>query len=179
RDMGQAKSKVRTLNFRKSNFQLFRELVNGLPWQTVLRGKGAEQRWKIFKDTFCRAQELLIPRCKKSGKESKRPPWLSRDLLVKLKGKKEMHRQWKQRQVSWEEYRDVAWLCRDRVRKAKACMELNLARDVKNSKKGFYRYVSQKRKVKESVPPLTSKTGKLVTTDKEKAEVLTTFFLSL
>jgi len=29
-------------------------------------------------------------------------------------------------------------------------MELELARDAKNNKKGFYRYVNQKRKVKES-----------------------------
>ena len=36
-------------------------------------------------------------------------------------------------------------MCRDGVRKAKAQLELNLARDAKN-KKGFYRYVSQKRK---------------------------------
>jgi len=77
--------------------------------------------------------------------------WLCRDRLVKLKGKKAMHRQWKQGQVSWEEHRDAAWLCRDEVRKAKAQLEINLARGAKNNKKGFYRYVSQKRKVKESV----------------------------
>jgi len=63
-----------------------------------------------------------------------------------------MHRQQKQGQVFWEEYRDAAWLCRDGVRKAKAWLELNLPRGAKNNKKGFYRYVSQKRKVKESVP---------------------------
>ncbi|KAK4810612.1 hypothetical protein QYF61_007349 [Mycteria americana] len=40
----------------------------------------------------------------------------------------------------------------DGVRKAKVRLELNLARDAKNNKKGFYRHVSQKRKVKESVP---------------------------
>jgi len=46
-------------------------------------------------------------------------------------------------------------LCRDEVRRAKVLLELNLARDVKNDKKGFYRYVSQQRKVKESIhtPP--------------------------
>jgi len=43
-------------------------------------------------------------------------------------------------------------LCRDEVRKAKAKLELNLARNAKSDKKGFYRYVSQKRKVKESAP---------------------------
>jgi len=43
-------------------------------------------------------------------------------------------------------------LCRDFVRKAKEWLELNLARHARNNKKGLYRYVSQKRKVKESVP---------------------------
>lgn len=31
RDMGQLKSNVRTLNFRKVNFQLFKELVSRIP----------------------------------------------------------------------------------------------------------------------------------------------------
>jgi len=70
----------------------------------------------------------------------------------------------------------AAGRCRDGVRKAKAQLEVNLAGDTKN-KKGFYRYLSQKRKVPEGVPPLVSYTGRLVTADKEKAEVLTKFFL--
>jgi len=151
RDMGQTKSKVRTLNFRKAKFHLFKELVNKTPWETALRDKGTEKSWQIFKDTFHRAQELSIPRHKKSGKEGKRPAWPSRDLLVKLKGKTEMHRQWKQRPVSWEEHRDAPWICRDGVRKTKAQIDLKVARDAKNNKKGFYRHVSQKRKVKESI----------------------------
>ena len=73
RHMGQAKSKVRTLNFRKAKFQLFKQLVNRTSWQTVLRDKGAEQSWQVFKDAFHRAQELSNPRCKKSEKEGKRP----------------------------------------------------------------------------------------------------------
>ncbi|KFM04153.1 hypothetical protein AS27_10717, partial [Aptenodytes forsteri] len=149
------------------------------PWKTGLRDKGAEQSRQIFKNAFHRAQELSIPRCKKTGKEGKRPVWLSQDLLVKLKGKKEMHRQWKQGQVSSEEYRDLAQLCRDGASKAKVRLELNLARDTKNNKKGFYRYVNHKRKVKESVPSLMSRTGKLVATDKEKAEVLNNIFASV
>ena len=52
-----------------------------------------------------------------------------------------MHRQCKQGQVTWEEYRDAARLCRDVVRKAKAQLELDLARNVNKNKKGFYRYM--------------------------------------
>lgn len=58
--------------------------------------------------------------CKKSGKEGERLTQLSQDLLVKLKSKMETHRQWKQQQVSQEEYRDCAHLCREIVRKAGA-----------------------------------------------------------
>ncbi|KAK4825261.1 hypothetical protein QYF61_025722 [Mycteria americana] len=127
-------------------------------WETALRDKGAEQSWQIFKDAINRAQELSITSCKKSGKEGKRPAWMSPDLLVKLKGKKEMHRQWKQGQVSWEEYRDTAWLCRGGVRKAKAQLELNLAKDAKNNKKGFYSHGSQVRSlVTRNIAPIFKK----------------------
>lgn len=69
----QAKSTVRTLNFSKTKFQLFKELTNRTPLETALREKAEEQSWPIFEDTFCTAQELTIPMCKKLGKKGKRP----------------------------------------------------------------------------------------------------------
>ena len=74
-------------------------------------------------------------------------------MLVKLKSKREVLWQWKQGQVCWEECRDAGWLCRDVVKRAKVRLELNLARDTKDNKKGLYSYVNQKRDVKESIPP--------------------------
>jgi len=68
-----------------------------------------------------------------------------------------MHRHWKQGKISWEEYKDAAFSCREGIRRVKAQPELNFSRDAKKNKKGFYRYVSQKRKVKESVPPLSAR----------------------
>ena len=153
RDVGYAKGKFRTLNFRKAKFQLLMESVYRIPWKIALRDKGAERSWQIFKDTFCRAQELWIPSCEKSGKEGKTIACLTLDLLDKLKGKKEMPRQWEPLQVSWEEYSDAGQLCMDGVRKVKVQMEMNVARDAKCKKQYIYRYVSQKRKAKECVPP--------------------------
>ncbi|GAB0188890.1 eukaryotic translation initiation factor 4E [Grus japonensis] len=48
--------------------------------------------------------------------------------------------------------------------------------DVKDKKKSFYRYVSDKRRTRENVGPLRNETGDLVTQDVEKAEVLNDFF---
>lgn len=33
--------------------------------------------------------------------------WLSREMLIKLKGKKQMHKQWELGEVTWEENREV------------------------------------------------------------------------
>jgi len=65
------------------------------------------------------------------------------------------------------------------MRKAKAHLELNLARDVKNNKKGFFNCISSKRKTTENVGLLLNEVGVLVTEDAEKAELLNAFFASV
>jgi len=42
---------------------------------------------------------------------------------------------WEEGQATWEEYRNVVRACRDVMRKAKAHLELKLARDVKNTRR--------------------------------------------
>ncbi|KAK4812899.1 hypothetical protein QYF61_027293 [Mycteria americana] len=78
-----------------------------------------------------------------------------------------------------ENYKGIASVCRDAVRKAKAQLELKLARDVKNNKKGFFGYVNNKQKQKENIGPMLNRRGELVTNNAEKAEVLNTFFTSI
>ncbi|CAM5166679.1 unnamed protein product [Natator depressus] len=77
-----------------------------------------------------------------------------------------------------EEYKNIARACRSEIRKAKSHLEWQLARDVKSNKKGFFRYVSNKKKVKESVGPLWNEGGNQVTED-VKVNVLTAFFASV
>ncbi|GAB0191850.1 mitochondrial enolase superfamily member 1 [Grus japonensis] len=93
--------------------------------------------------------------------------------------KKEAYRGCKQGQIAWEEYRETVRVARDQVRKAKALVEISLARDVKDNKKSFYRYVSEKRRMRENVGPFQNEMGDLVTQDMEKAEVLNDFFASV
>ena len=52
---------------------------------------------------------------------------MSKELMRKLKGKK-VHEMWKKGLTTWEEYRNVVRACRDATRKAKAHLELNLAK---------------------------------------------------
>lgn len=76
---------VKAQSFRKTIFHLFKGLMDGTCWEIVIKHKGAEESWEIFKCTFLREQELSIPTCKKLGKEVRRSASLSQDLLTKLK----------------------------------------------------------------------------------------------
>lgn len=58
-------------------------------------------------------------------------------------------------------------------------MELNLIRHIKDDKKGFCKYICDKKKTKEIEGPLLNRTGYLVTQDIQKAEVLNGFFVSV
>ncbi|KAJ7400180.1 hypothetical protein BTVI_107629 [Pitangus sulphuratus] len=116
---------------------------------------------------------------KKSGKGGRRPSWMSRELLVNLKLKKEIYGMWKKKQAMWEDYRNIIRICRDVMTKAKAHLELSLARDIKDNNKGFYKNISRKRKTRENVGLLLNQMGILVTEDTEKVELLNAFFASI
>ncbi|PKU49555.1 hypothetical protein llap_108 [Limosa lapponica baueri] len=143
-----------------------------------MKGRGAQENWLVFKDHLLQVQEQCIPR-KKLGKKARRLAWMNKLLLDKLKSKKEAYREWKQGEVDWEEYRETVRVARNQMRQAKASIELDLARDIKDNKKNFYKYVRDKGKTREDVGPLQKKTGDLVTQDVEKAEVLNDFFSSV
>lgn len=68
---------------------------------------------------------------------------------------------------------------RDIPRKAETHLELNLARDVKDNKKGFFKWSLAKGKPGENVRLLLNEVGALIMEDTEKTEVLSTLFSSV
>ena len=66
---------------------------------------------------------------------------------------------WKNVLVTWEEYKTVVRGCREATRKAKASLELNLARGVKDNKKGFFKYIADKTSTRGNVGPLMNEVG--------------------
>jgi len=90
-----------------------------------------------------------------------------KELLVKPKWKSRVYGMWREGQATWEEYGNIVRACREAARKAEAHLELSLARDGKDNKKGFLYYISSKQKTKESVGPLLNEVGAMVTRHRE------------
>lgn len=122
-DLGQAKSKVRALNFRKANCQLFKELVSVTPGK-LPSGRRSRAELAGLQGHFpssTRAQDLQR---QEIGQGRQKSDMAEVGPAGQNQGRTEMHRQWKQGEVSWEKYRETARLCRGGSRKAKAGAEL-------------------------------------------------------
>lgn len=91
RNIGLAKIKVRSLNFRIANFQMFKELLDEILWETLLRDKRKKPNWQLFKDTFLTALELSIPQDKKLSEGGKKSECLINDPVVELKDKSDTY----------------------------------------------------------------------------------------
>jgi len=81
--------------------------------------------------------------------------------------------------VTQEEYKGLVRSCREEIKKAKAQLELRLATVVRDNKKYFYKYVSNKKRAKENLHPLLDVGENIPNKDEEKAEVLHAFFASV
>ena len=110
-------------------------MMGGIPLARALEGRGVQECWSLFKRHFLHAQERCIHLRKKSSKGSRRPAWLNKQLLAEIRWKRKIYGMWKEGQATWEEYRNVVRACRDATRKAKAHLELKLARNVRTKRR--------------------------------------------
>lgn len=61
------------LDFRRDNFDVFKDLLGGIPLVRALGGKGVQENWLTFLYHFFLAQDWSIIKSKKSGKSDRRP----------------------------------------------------------------------------------------------------------
>lgn len=92
----------------------------------ILRGVSRVKR-KLSALDFRRTDQTCLGICleQSHGIRPCREEGLNRMLPAKLTHKKEVHRRWKQRQVTQEKHEGTVQACRDMVRKARAYLETN------------------------------------------------------
>ncbi|KAK4818351.1 hypothetical protein QYF61_011448 [Mycteria americana] len=142
-----------------------------VPWEAVLNGKGVQEGWTFFRKETLKAQEQAVPRWRKMSRWG-RLACLKRELWLELRKKRRVYNLWKKGQATQEDYKDVVRLCRKKMRRAKAQLQLNLSTAVKDNKKCFYTYISNKRRAKENFHPLLDAGGNTAAKDKEKSLIV-------
>lgn len=136
------------------------------------------QKIQLFKNIFLKSSMALYPVCRKLSKAGWKSAWLSNDLLLKLRSKREMHNQWKQEHVNWGEYRDIVEISKDGTGESQVKSEQDWGKDMRNNQKESYKSTGQKRKSKESLSVIC-KQVEPVMTDTLKSEVPSDLFGSI
>lgn len=82
--VGRMNSKLTNLDVGRGEPDLFKELLSTVPRDKALDGRGAQERRSVLKDHLL--QCILTKR--KAGRSSRRPGWMNKELLAKLKIKR-------------------------------------------------------------------------------------------
>ena len=51
------------MDFWRADFGPFRSLVDRVPWEAVLKGRGVQEGWTLFREEVLKAQEQAVPVC--------------------------------------------------------------------------------------------------------------------
>ena len=118
--------------------------------------------------------------CGKTNQQGRQPAWLNPELLLGLRKKRGVYYFWKKGQAIPEGYRDLVRSCREKIRKAKLQLELNLATIERDNKSCFYKYINNnKKRAKEKLHSFLDAGENIAATDEEKAKVFSAFFASV
>lgn len=143
-----------------------------------------QECWAFFKTEIFKAQEQAVPMCWKMSQQGRKPAWLNREFW------RELRREKIKAKAEFTEvltFRGKARLCQRtprmswgyaerKLEEPKPSLEVYLATAIKENKKCFCRYISNKRR---ALHPLLVAEVNIVTKDEGKAKVLTALFASV
>ena len=146
-------------------------------WQELNR-LDADAAWTKLKEKLNSMVEEHVP--KKRRRNHDRPGWLNQEIVREIRRKK---KQWKMAKqgIEVEKYKETEKKVRNLIRNTKRRFEKKLAQGGEDghSKRQFFSYVRTKTKSRPGVGPLKDEEGKMISGDKEMAEMLNEFFVSV
>lgn len=88
RGRNKAKSRITATDFRKVDFGILRVLLGEIPWEMTLGRTGIQENQLIVMDHLLHARSTL--KIRKTRKGVRRPAWMKKELLVRIRHKKEV-----------------------------------------------------------------------------------------
>jgi hypothetical protein len=171
---------AKTFRYNRGNYEDLRKMMSDVEWKEILEEKSCTEAWEVFHNRMLEGMTKCIPKGWNKSKKPGRTLWMNEKAMAKVKKKSEAYKRYLETKEG-EDYNRYArarnqarWACR----KSKRDFEVRIAHESKKNPKAFYNYANSKMKVKAGIADLDTGTSK-ATTDKQKAEVLNTFFTSV
>lgn len=166
----------------KADFVEMRHYLAQTSWRDVVSDDlSVDQCWSAIESKLRESMDLFIP-VKQSNKNFKGTKTrIPGSMLEKVRAKRRAFRMFcKYRtQENYNEYAKLRNQVKWESRKLTKSKEVEIAKEAKLNPKKFFHYVSSKTKPREGVSTLLKDDGTLAQQDKDKADVLNTFFSSV
>ena len=163
-------------DWKNADIGLMKDCLSQYNWQESFSQISTEQAWLKFKEVLFEAKNQHVP--KKLVNNSKKPPWITKDILKLLNKKKRLWKKYKNSNLQQDLliYKEGEKILKRSIRNSKKNYERKLGNDAKNNPKKFYSYLKSKSSNKESIGPLKKLDGSETKNDIEVAETLNDFF---
>ena len=171
--------------YAKGKYDLMREELKKVNWEAVLQEREADvnKQWDYIKERILEAANKYIPK-RRIKKDRPNRNQINSEMRQLIKKK---HRLWQRyRENNYNDDEKYRHYCRvrNKVRKAtryqQRCQEKEIADNAKSNPKKFWQYINRRTKTSTGIADLENiTTNRLTSNDKEKAEVLATFFSSV
>ncbi|XP_071944656.1 uncharacterized protein [Antedon mediterranea] len=172
-------------SYRHGNYDLLREKIGLVDWDVVFNDKSGIQSWDEFEHILAKNIDECIPMRKVC--HGRKPLWMNKKIEKQIAKKNKCWKQYvkaKRKQkvcvsAKWSKFVQVRNQTVDLIRCSKSDFENKIAIEIKSNEKSFWRYLSSQINIKSGIPNLTDSNGRHVSDDKDKAELLNTFFSSV
>ena len=164
--------------YHKGNYEKILEELKEVDWESEFCNKTVQECWDIFKSKIEVLIEKYIPLSKPKDYNE---PWMN-GKLMKI---------WRSKYFAWKRYTETKGyqryldykretnLLKRQTRIAKRLYEKKIAKQVRNNKRQFYRYVNSKLTVRPEISEMQNELGVLVDNDKEICNILAKYFNSV
>ena len=169
-------------DWSKADYGAIKSALELIDWEEEFRDKAGDECMDLFYKVIKRETERCIP--KKLRRKSSRPMWMTKNIMRLLRKKMRLlrnysnHKYYRQDYESLQAYKKVQSDVKKAVKVAKRKLERSLAKAAKKNPKQFYSYLKNKTSNRVSVGPL-KEGDRVVTDDKQMADMLNTYFCSV
>ena len=172
-----SRHKRRMYNFRKADFEAYRELLSKVPWNCCFLTDSIEDCWRCFKDVILSVADQCIPKI--TLKPRKRKFWLSDETLLQIRRKRRAYKLAKRTAKSQHlnKYRNLSNKVRNMTRKDHLHHLQDITSNLHTDQRPFWRWLKNIRGHRPQIPEIHHE-GAILSTPIQKANAFCTFFAS-
>ena len=174
-------------DWSKADLGKLREAIQKVDWASEFENMSGTQSMEKFYSVLDGEVDKFVP--KKMRRKGNKPLWMNKNILRMIRKKRRLWRSYSTEERSKRDFasfqafkniqNEVQKAVKKAVKKAKRKLERSLAKNSKKNPKAFYSYMKKKTSNKVTVGPLKTSDGKLVTEDKEMADILNRHYCNM